>query len=125
MEKHKFHSLCILTGYGHLQIMWISQVTWLTVPRFESPYRDTSEECIEFYTNIYEEASLKLIIRNQYFVEINILQEFATGGTWKRVYKMLPKGIHQVILEGRREMYTYGGIALDDITIKKCKHFGR
>ncbi len=110
--------------------MWDDYVPWLNTPRLETPYRDTSRECIEFYINIYDQASLKLITRNEYFVEKTIhvhvhVQEDYTIQTWERVYKMLPKGIHQVILEGRKEAQTSGEIALDDITIKKCTHFGR
>ena len=43
---------------------------------------------------------------------------------WNRLYKRLPDGFYQILLEGKRPVdQQEGGIAVDDIFITSCSTF--
>ena len=48
----------------------------------------------------------------------------ATFAGWNRLYKRLPNGIYQILLEGKRPVDALeSGVAIDDIIITSCSTF--
>lgn len=43
---------------------------------------------------------------------------------WDRLFGELPKGVHRVVVEGRRSFLGYSGMSIDDIVVQPCENFG-
>jgi len=52
----------------------------------------------------------------------------SSGGTsatmWHRLYAVLPDGVHQIIVEGRRSNSGFSSLSVDDVAVRQCSAFG-
>ena len=102
--------------------------------RFQSlRYLNTAGLCVEFYfwmdfLTTKSQPTVNLIVISEELDEQII---YSTIGQvlpgWNKVYKELPDGIFQIVIEGRRSLdgSSWSGISLDDISILPCTEFGQ
>jgi hypothetical protein len=43
---------------------------------------------------------------------------------WNRLFAVLPQGINQVVIEGRRSSSGFSSLSIDDVAILPCSTFG-
>lgn len=123
---------------GHQLVMLRTEKRPLSVARHHTPFMLTTDKCLRMFHRMLTvgKTTLSIIAVSENLHE-NVLfsteawkeslgdrHRFAHNLTWWRgIYKELPRGLHSIAIEGRRDAELSSFIAVDDITIQPCEQF--
>lgn len=122
------HVLDLLLESGHYMYMLETDLRTNYRSRLQTDFLQTDKRCLLLFYKFsgQGQASITIVAMQENLDEIQIWQEkyLETTPFWMPLYVNLPKGVHQVVIEGRRGTGS-PGIAIDDIHIKRCKKQGK
>src|SRR5678815_2536809 len=96
--------------------------------RLQSPYMNTTGQCVELF--YWMDASvdvsvLSIIVVSEEKSEQTVARTFGQPvDGWNRIFTQLPRGVYQIVIEGRRGNVSDTGLAIDDIIVQGCEKFG-
>ena len=95
--------------------------------RLQSDYRNTTDNCIEFYywiTPGEDQPIISVISVSEELFETVVLAIYQpTQLGWNRFYSNLPSGINRIVIQGQRSMVGASGLAVDDVMVTQCSFF--
>ena len=97
--------------------------------RLQSPYLNTTGQCVELFYWMdasADEAILSIIVISEEKAEQVVARTTGqpTPG-WNRLLSpVLPSGVYQIVIEGKRGSVSFTGLAVDDIIVQRCEKFG-
>jgi hypothetical protein len=97
--------------------------------RLETRYIDTTDMCVELFFQATSPKSdvstVSVIIVTEDKFETTVISSLGDEPSmWNRLFAVLPKGINQVVIEGRRSSSGWSSLSVDDISILPCTVFG-
>jgi len=99
--------------------------------RLQTRYMNTTGMCAELYfkatfTSVFDMSLVSIIAVNEDNNKalLNNNYGWEPSSLWTRMFAILPPGINQVMIEGRRSNVGLCSLAIDDIAIRQCIHFG-
>jgi len=101
--------------------------------RLQTSYFNTSGHCIELYfwtltlpASVNATATTSVILISEEKDESILASStgLESAVVWNRLFAILPSGIHQVAIEGRRNLAGFSSVSIDDISIQPCNRYG-
>lgn len=100
--------------------------------RLQTSYFNTTGQCLELYFRSRSPTimsstsiiSVFLVSEEQDETLLVASNGLEPGTQWNRMFTVLPGGVFQVVIEGRRSSVGISSLAIDDIIIQPCSKFG-
>ena len=116
--------------HGHYAIMRLTDSRLGYFARLQTTYINTTDLCLELYfQSLSSSTKSKSVISVVTFDEeeedtVHVSSEGLERTDWDRLFVTLPKGVHRVVVEGRRSGDGYSSLSVDDIVLQPCQQFG-
>jgi hypothetical protein len=98
--------------------------------RLESRYMNTTNMCAELFyktnsSSKFDVSTVSIITVSEDKFEITLaVNSGDEPPMWNRLFAVLPQGINQVVIEGRRSSSGFSSLFIDDVAILPCSTFG-
>jgi hypothetical protein len=98
--------------------------------RLETRYMKTAGMCVELFFQTMspsksDVSTVSVIIVSEDKFETTVVSSSGDEPPmWNRLYAVLPDGINQIVIEGRRSSSGFSSLSIDDVAILPCSQFG-
>ena len=99
--------------------------------RLQTAYMNTTGMCVELYFQARFNSMLDLSVVSIIVISENNTETLLARNNglespvWNRMFAILPAGIYQVVIEGRRSKVGLSSLSIDDVVIRQCNTFGK
>jgi hypothetical protein len=98
--------------------------------RLGTHYMNTTGMCLELFFQTTSPSKSDVSIVSIIVVSEDKFETTVTSSDgneppmWNRLFAVLPEGINQIVIEGRRSSSGFSSLSIDDVAILPCSTFG-
>jgi MAM domain, meprin/A5/mu len=123
----------VIAVTGHQMVLTSTDTRSGFSARLQTSYFNTSGRCTELYfqsttlPNALDTSKVSIILVSEEKDESVLVSSsgLESSALWNRMFAVLPDGVHQVVIEGRRSLTGFSSLSVDDIIIQPCIKFGQ